>query len=162
MRISKNISYNEAIKSQTAVRHGLDNTPNKEQLKAMKLVANKIFQPVREEYGVPIFVSSFFRAPKVNVKAGGSATSSHPKGEAIDMDADVYGEVTNSEIFHYIKDNLEFDQLIWEYGDGENPAWVHASYSADGNRNQILIIYKENGKTKTSLYSEEELKRIYG
>lgn len=139
--ISKHISYREATRSNVAVRYGLDNTPNEFQLNAMRLVANKIFEPVRMHFGVPIFVSSFFRAPKVNVKAGGSPTSSHPKGEAIDMD-DILGGVTNSEIFYLIYDNLEFDQLIWEFGDDDNPAWVHASWSQNGNRNQVLRAIK--------------------
>lgn len=152
--ISTNITYKEATKSNTATRHGLDNTPNETQLTAMRLVANKVFQPVREHFGVPIFASSFFRAPKVNVKVGGSATSSHPMGEAIDADADVYGGVTNREIFDYIKDNLEFDQLIWEYGDDDEPNWVHMSFRAEGNRNEILKVSRVGEEAVYEFYKD--------
>jgi len=152
--ISNNITYKEAIRSSIATRYGLDNTPNETELEAMELVADKVFQPVREHFDTAIFISSFFRAPEVNVKAGGSKTSSHPMGEAIDADADVYGEVTNREIFDYIKDNLEFDQLIWEYGTEEEPAWVHMSFRKEGNRNEILVVKRVNGEVKYSFYKE--------
>jgi len=139
--ISKHITVAEATKSQNAVRAGIDNTPNDEQLTAMKLVAEKCFEPLRVWYGKPIGVSSFFRNSDVNKLAKGSKTSQHVKGEAIDIDADLFNNgITNAEIFNYIKDNLEFDQLIWEYGTDKNPAWVHVSYSAKGNRKQILYI----------------------
>ena len=139
--ISKHITVAEATKSQNAVRAGIDNTPNAEQLTAMKLVAEKCFEPLRVWYGKPIGISSFFRNSDVNKLAKGSKTSQHVKGEAIDIDADLFNNgITNAEIFNYIKDNLEFDKLIWEYGTDKNPAWVHVSYSAKGNRKQILYI----------------------
>ncbi|MEM7485026.1 MAG: D-Ala-D-Ala carboxypeptidase family metallohydrolase [Bacteroidota bacterium] len=137
MNISEHVSYREAVKSNTAKRLGIDNTPNSGEIYNMRVVANKIFEPVRNHFGVPIFISSFFRSRLLNKKIGGSKTSDHMKGKAIDID-DVLGGVTNSEIFHYIKDNLEFDQLIWEFGNEENPDWVHVSYNQENNRNQVL------------------------
>lgn len=137
-KISKHISYREATRSNTAKRYGIDNTPGIIELRNMKRVANLIFEPVRIHFGVPIFVSSFYRSWKLNAKVGGSKTSDHPEGKAIDID-DVLGGVSNADIFYYIKDNLDFDQLIWEYGNDGNPAWVHVSYdSAIKNRNQVL------------------------
>lgn len=137
--ISKYITYSEAIHSDTAKREGIANKPDKVQLQAMKLVAGMIFEPVRIHFGVPIYISSFFRSAELNKILKGSKTSDHVKGKAIDMDADRYGGVTNKEIFEYIKDNLEFDQLIWEYGTKDNPAWVHCGYrTKDTNRNMII------------------------
>lgn len=145
-RISKHISYNEATRSQTATRKGIDNTPNEVQLAAMKLVAEACFEPIRERFGVPLTISSFFRCEALNTAVGGSKTSQHCKGEAIDIDADGSPpkpdgtRVTNADIFYWAKANLKFDQLIWEYGTSENPAWVHISFSKHGNRNQVLTI----------------------
>lgn len=145
-KISKYISYAEAVKSQTAERFGLDNTPNDIELNNMVNVATFIFDDVREHFGVPLYVSSFFRSKKVNEAAGGSKTSQHMTGEAIDIDADVYGGVKNSEIFDYIKNNLEFDQLIAEMVDNKsNIGWVHVSYKVKGNnRRQVLVLFKGN------------------
>lgn len=142
-RISKYISYKEATKSQTAVRRGIDNSvANDTHLAAMKNVATKIFDPTREHFGVPIGVSSFYRSPELNKAIRGSKYSQHPKGEAIDMDADMYGKITNKQIFDYIKENFEFHQLIWEYGDDDEPAWVHVGLKLSGtNRNEILRAY---------------------
>jgi hypothetical protein len=141
MKITPHISYTEAIKSQTATRIGIDNTPTDEHLKNMEMVATKCFEPVRVNHGKPIGVSSFYRSPRLNTAIGGSKTSDHSRGCAIDIDADIYNNgITNKEIFEFIKDNLKFDQLIWEYGDVKNPAWVHVSYRSEReNRNQILI-----------------------
>jgi len=151
--VSKNISYKEATHSTTAKRLGIDNTPNAEQFSNMVYVAEGIFQPLREHFGVPIYISSFFRSEALNTAIRGSASSTHKKGEAMDLDADVYGKITNAQIFHYIKDNLEFDQLIWEFGTEDNPAWVHVSLSKRNNRNQILKAYRVDGKTKYEIYA---------
>lgn len=145
--ISKHISYAEATKSQTAVRYGKDNTPNTQQLAAMKLVAQKVFEPVREHFKKPIAVTSFFRSKSVNVLSGGSDTSQHLTGQAMDVDADLLGGVTNADIFHFVRKNLDFDQLIWEFGDSEQPAWVHFSYCTTGNRKQILKAVKNGYQT---------------
>ena len=152
--VSKNISYAEATRSDTAKRLGIDNTPDAEQLENMKRVAENVFQPLREHFGCPIYVSSFFRSEALNRAIGGSSSSTHMKGEAMDLDADVYGKISNGVIFHYIKDNLEFDQLIWEFGDGKNPDWVHVSLSRNNNRNQILVAKRVNAKTVYELYNE--------
>ena len=152
MMVSKNISYKEATHSTTAKRLGIDNTPDAEQFSNMIYVAENVFQPVREHFNTPIYISSFFRSEGLNSAIKGSVNSTHMKGEAMDLDADVYGGVTNAEIFNYIKDNLEFDQLIWEFGTDDEPSWVHVSLSKRTNRNQVLKAIKVNGKTKYELY----------
>jgi len=146
--ISKHISYKEGVYSITAIRKGIDNEPNEEQLSNMKLVAEKIFEPVRTHFKVPIKVNSFFRSPNLNKAIGGSTKSQHCKGQAIDID-DTYGKIKNSEIYWWIKENLDFDQMIWEFGNNDNPDWVHVSYvSPDKNRNRCLKAYRDDGKTK--------------
>ena len=146
--ISKNITYKEAIHSNTAKRLGIDNEPSHEQIANMMTIATMIFQPLRSWVGGPIKITSFFRSPKLNSAIGGSKTSQHCTGQAMDID-DVYGYKSNAEMFMYIKENLDFDQLIWEFGDDENPSWIHVSYvDAQENRNRCLQAYKENGKTK--------------
>jgi hypothetical protein len=152
MMVSKNISYKEATHSTTAKRLGIDNTPDAEQFSNMIYVAENVFQPVREHFNTPIYISSFFRSEGLNTAIRGSVNSTHMKGEAMDLDADVYGGVTNAEIFNYIKDNLEFDQLIWEFGTDDEPSWVHVSLSKRTNRKQVLKAIKVNGKTKYELY----------
>ena len=145
--ISKHISYNEAIRSSTGTRLGIENKPNGYQLGNMILVANKIFEPLREWVNGKIRVNSFFRCTELNEAIGGGSRSQHCEGRAIDLD-DTFGYKTNAEMFHYIKDNLSFDNLIWEFGDDSNPAWVHVSYvSDDQNRQKVLKAVKENGKT---------------
>ena len=150
--ISEHISYKEATRSSTAIRHGLDNTPTDNELKVMTLVATKLFEPLRKGLGdKPIFISSFFRSEKVNKKVGGSKKSGHKIGNSIDVDADVYKikGITNLEIFNFVKNNLEFDQLIWEYTNEDgSPEWVHMSYRRFNNRNETLKAIKTNGKTK--------------
>ena len=146
--ISKHISYKEGVYSRTATRRGINNTPNDEQLANMELVAEEIFEPLRKWVGGPIKINSFFRSPELNKAIGGSEKSQHCHGQAIDID-DTYGHLTNAEMYHWIKDNLDFDQMIWEFGNDDNPAWVHISYvSPEENRNRCLKAYKENGKTK--------------
>ena len=119
--ISKNISYKDATHSTTAKRLGIDNTPNAEQMSNMRYVAENVFQPIREHFGVPIYVSSFYRSEALNKAIRGSSSSTHIKGEAMDLDADVFGRINNAQIFNYIKDHLEFDQLIWEFGTDDKP-----------------------------------------
>ena len=146
--ISEHVSYKEGTYSATGLRRGLDNTPNGEQLKCMKEVAENIFEPLREWVGGPIKVNSFFRGEPVNTAIGGSRKSQHMKGRAMDLD-DTFGYKTNAEMYHYIKDNLDFDQLIWEFGDDENPNWIHISYvSHRPNRKKLTVALKKNGRTK--------------
>ena len=147
-KISKHISYKEGTYSQTALRRGLDNTPNEEQLKCMKEVAENLFEPLREWVGGPIKINSFFRGEPVNTAIGGSTRSQHMKGQAIDID-DTFGHKTNAEMYHYIKDNLDFDQMIWEFGDDKNPNWVHISWvSHRPNRKKLTIAKRIDGKTR--------------
>ena len=147
-KISKHISYKEGTYSQTALRRGLDNTPNEEQLKCMKEVAENLFEPLREWVGGPIKINSFFRGEPVNTAIGGSTRSQHMKGQAIDID-DTFGHKTNAEMYHYIKDNLDFDQLIWEFGDDKNPNWIHVSYVTHReNRKKLTIAKRIDGKTR--------------
>ena len=146
--ISKHISSKEGVYSATALRRGINNTPNEEQLANMKLIAEKIFEPLREYVGGPIKINSFFRSPKLNKAIGGSTTSQHCKGQAMDVD-DTFGYKTNADMYKFIKEHLNFDQMIWEFGDDDNPNWVHISYvSSDKNRNRCLKAYKHKGKTK--------------
>lgn len=149
MKLSKNLTLKEAIKSNTATRKGIDNTPDQWAINNLKAVAENIFQPIRDHFGVPIGVSSGFRGKDLNKAIGGSKYSQHMIGEALDLDADMYGKVTNSEIFNYVKNNLEWDQMIWEFGDEEEPNWVHISYKDDGpNRKQIKRARRdEKGRT---------------
>lgn len=134
--ISKYISYQEATTSQTAVRKGIKNEPGDNELLAMQLVGIRVFDVIREHFKTPLRVSSFYRSPELNSAIGGSSrTSQHVKGQAIDIQGT--GKVTNKMIFDYIKENLDFDQLINEY----NYSWVHVSYvSKEKNRKQILKI----------------------
>jgi len=146
--ISKHISYHEGTYSQTGVRRNLDNTPNEDQLKCMKEVSENLFEPLREWVGGPIKINSFFRGEPVNTAIGGSTRSQHMKGQAIDID-DTFGHKTNAEMYHYIKDNLNFDQLIWEFGNDENPNWLHISWvSHRPNRKKLTIAKKVDGRTK--------------
>lgn len=149
--ISDHISYKEATYSQTGVRRGFDNTPNDKQLKCMEEVAENLFEPLRKWVGGPIKVNSFFRGEQVNTAIGGEKSSQHMRGQAIDID-DTFKYKTNAEMFHYIKDNLDFDQMVWEFGteypDG-NPNWVHISWvSHRPNRKKLTIAKKINGRTK--------------
>ena len=149
--ISEHISYKEGTRSTTAIRRGISNNPDNEQLANMELLAEKVFEPLREWVGGPIKINSFFRSPELNKAIGGSAKSQHCHGQAIDID-DTYGKVANSEMYHYVKSNLDFDQMIWEFGDDDNPDWVHISYvSEEDNRRRCLKAERKNGKTTYSI-----------
>jgi hypothetical protein len=146
--ISQHISDKEGVYSRTAIRLDIDNTPNEEQLNNMKVLAEEVFEPIRMYANGPIKINSFFRSPKLNKAIGGSGKSQHCHGQAIDLD-DTYGHLTNAEMFEFIREHLDFDQIIWEFGDEHNPDWVHVSYvSPQENRKRCLKAYKENNKTK--------------
>jgi len=149
MQLSKNLKLDEVVKSTTAKRLGINNEPDEWVTENLRQVAINIFQPLREAFGCPIYVSSGYRSAELNTAIGGSRRSQHVEGRALDLDADVYGGCTNSQIFNWIKENLEFDQLIWEFGDQDNPDWVHVSYVYDGiNRKRCLKACRDdNGKT---------------
>lgn len=146
--ISKHITLKEATFSATGEAKKIDNSPTPEHLENMKLLAEKVFEPLREWYGKPIKINSFYRSKALNTAIGGSQTSQHSHGQAMDIDT----AADNKKLFDYIKANLNFDQMIWEFGTSENPDWVHVSYKASGNRKQILKAKKVNGKTTYEPY----------
>lgn len=146
--ISEHITYNESIKSSTAIRKGIENIPTEYELQNMGLVAEKVFEPLREWVKGPIKITSFFRCDELNKTIGGSSKSQHCEGRAIDVD-DIYNYKSNAEMFYFIKDNLNFDQLIWEYGNSHNPDWVHLSFiSETQNRQRVLQAFRINNKTE--------------
>ena len=147
-RLSKHVSYREGVYSRTAERLGLKNDPSDAHLANMKIIAEKVFEPLREHVGGPIKINSFYRGPELNAAIGGSAKLQHCHGQAIDID-DTFKHMSNADMYKYIKGNLDFDQMIWEFGTDENPNWVHISYvSPEENRKRCLKAYKDNGKTK--------------
>ena len=143
-KISKHISYKEATHSNFAKQHNITNKPKAEDVKNMELLAEMVFEPLREWVGCPIRVNSMFRSEKLNSSLKGSKTSSHMKGQAMDITSMACGKdncKSNLEMFYYIKDNLDFDQLIWEFG--EEPKWLHVSYNSEkDNRKQVLVTKK--------------------
>ena len=153
MNLSKNLTLSEVTKSTTAKRRGINNEPDDWTIENLKAIAEEVFQPVREAFGCPIYVSSGYRSEELNVAIGGSVRSQHIQGRALDLDADVFGGCTNAQIFQYILKNLTFDQLIWEFGDQDNPDWVHVSYVRDGlNRGRCLKAVRDaKGKTEYQL-----------
>jgi zinc D-Ala-D-Ala carboxypeptidase len=148
MNLSKNLTLAEVTKSTTAKRRGINNEPDDWTIENLRAIAEEVFQPIRKAFGCPIYVSSGYRSEELNVAIGGSVRSQHVQGRALDLDADVFGRCTNGEIFQYILNNLTFDQLIWEFGDQDNPDWVHVSYVRDGlNRGRCLKACRdEKGK----------------
>ena len=149
MKLSNHVTFKEAVKSNTATRLGIKNTPTANHLEVMRRTARILFDPIREHIGAALGVSSFYRSSDLNTAIKGSKTSQHCKGEAIDIDADMYGNGTNKQVFDFIKDNIDFDQLIWEYGTDKEPAWVHVSQNDNGkNRGQILRVYRVKGKPR--------------
>ena len=149
MKLSNNLSVAEVIKSNTAKRCGISNEPTIEHLENLKAIALNIFQPARDYFKKPIYVSSGYRSKALNKKIGGSKKSQHSKGQALDLDAHTFGGLTNKELFDFISEHLEFDQIIWEFGTYDEPDWVHVSYVSDGiNRGESLKAYKANGITR--------------
>lgn len=143
MKLSQHFDLSEFTRSESAKREGLDNTPTAEHLENIKILCEKVLEPIRLKYG-SINISSGYRGKMLNHFIGGSVNSDHCVGRAADLDMDDVGTgVTNKEIFEYIKDNLEFDQLINEF----NYAWVHVGYRLGANRKQVLKAVKEKGKT---------------
>ena len=168
--ISKYVSLNEVTHSNTAKSRGLDNTPNETQLELIKMAAEQVFDKLREHAGAPIKINSVFRGSELNKAIGGSSSSQHcvgldPEqrsyGAAFDID-DYYwvkdiNPMNNTEMGDYIRENLDFDQLIYEFPINGYPKWIHFSYRPDGkNRKQVLIATKRNGKTTYLPYSGNE------
>ena len=146
MNLSRNFTLQELIKSDTAIRKGIDNNPNADQIEKLKDLCENILQPVRDHFG-RVKVTSGFRSVDLCQAIGSSARSQHAKAEAADFEC--IG-VDNAELFDWIKNNLEPDQLILEfYTPGEpNSGWIHCSYTSDQPRKQFLHAYKSEGKTK--------------
>lgn len=149
MQISKHLTFEECTQSDTADKLGIiNNNPNQSVVENMKLLAEKVFEPIREHFKTPIHVSSMYRGLVLNQAIGGALTSQHCSGQAMDIDMGDKGKPSNFEVFQYIKNNLKFDQLIWEMGTDKNPSWVHVSYSSTKNRGQVLKARKNKlGKT---------------
>ena len=145
MKLSENLSLSEVTRSDSAKRKGISNEPTPEHLENFKKLAENIFEPIRKHFGKPIHISSGYRSKALNAAIGGSASSQHCTGEAIDIDMDGSSNgITNKMVFDYIKANLNFDQLINEF----DYAWVHVSYESTGKqRKQILDAKKVGGKT---------------
>ena len=149
-KFSKHISWKEATGSATAKKLEIDNTPNDEQLNNMQDLAEDLFEPLRERVGEPILINSFFRCEELNKAISGSATTSqHIKGCAIDLDAT---KISNCELFYIIKNEFEFDKLIWELGDDNNPAWIHVSYVKGNNRGLVYQAKRKPGKGYTTYH----------
>jgi hypothetical protein len=152
MQLSKHLSLAEVTRSESAKRNGINNKPTAEHLKNFKLLAEKVFEPIREHFKVPIHISSGYRSVDLNKFINGSSSSQHCSGEAIDIDMDG-ASITNKQVFDFIKQHLEFDQLIWEFGTAANPDWVHVSYESTGKqRKQVLRATKQGGKTAYTPY----------
>ena len=154
MKLSEHLDLSEVIRSESAKRNGISNMPIEQHIANFKLLAEKVFEPLRNYFRCPIHISSGYRSVELNRAVKGSATSQHCTGEAIDIDMDgTPNGVTNKMVFNYIKDNLEFDQLIWEFGTNENPDWVHVSYESTGKqRKQVLKAIRINGSTQYKNY----------
>jgi hypothetical protein len=144
MNLSAHVTLAEFQDSSTATTHGINNKMNESQIASAKLLCENVFEPLRIHLNTPIKISSGYRSPQLNKMIKGSLSSQHCKAEAMDIKIGAKG-------FNFIKDKLEFDQLIWEFGNDENPSWVHVSYSSK-NRKQVLKATKKNGKTIYSNY----------
>jgi hypothetical protein len=155
MKLSEHLDLSEVTRSDMAKRKGMSNMPTPEPLDNFKKLAENIFEPIRKHFGVPIHISSGYRSVALNKFIKGSATSQHCSGEAIDIDMDGSSSgVTNKMVFEFIKANLNFDQLIWEFGTKEAPDWVHVSFETTGKqRKQVLRAIKSGGKTAYQPYS---------
>lgn len=152
IQLSKNLMLSEVTRSESAKRRGINNQPTKEHLENLKYLAEKVFQPIREHFGVPIRISSGYRSKELNKAIKGSTTSFHSIGAAIDIDNDGTS-ITNAQIFNFIKENLDFTELIWEFGTKLNPAWVHvAILKGREKEKEILVATKRNGKDHYELF----------
>lgn len=154
MRLSEHLDLSEVTRSESAKRNGISNMPTEQHIANFKLLAENVFEPIRNHFRCPIHISSGYRSIELNRAIKGSLTSQHCSGEAIDIDMDgSTNGVTNKMVFDYIKDNLEFDQLIWEFGTSSNPDWVHVSYESTGRqRKQVLKAVRKNGATSYENY----------
>jgi len=146
MNLTKNFTLAEMTKSETALRHGIDNTPGEQEMCALKVLAENVLQPIRDHFQKGVKINSAYRSPEVNQKVGGSRTSDHCRGQAADIE--IPG-VANAELAQWIVDNLEFRQVILEFYTQGIPdsGWVHVSYVPEDNKKQVLTATKKDGKT---------------
>lgn len=151
MKLSAHFALAEFTRSESAKRHGVSNEPTPEHLANLKTLCEKVLEPIRMKFG-PLNISSGYRSKTLNHFIGGSLSSQHCEGKAADIDQDGMGGANNTEIFNFIKDSLDFDQLIWEFGDNNKPDWVHVSYNGGKNRKQVLRALKTNGRTAYAPY----------
>ena len=152
MYISKHLELAELTRSESAKRNGISNMPTPEHVANLKKLADNIFEKIREHFDRPILISSGYRSIDLNKIIKGSKTSQHSTGEAIDIDMDGTA-IANKQVFDFIKQHLEFDQLIWEFGTASNPDWVHVSFESTGKqRKQVLRAIKQGGKTTYTPY----------
>jgi zinc D-Ala-D-Ala carboxypeptidase len=154
MKLSEHLSLAEVIRSETAKRHGISNMPTEEHIANFKLLAENVFEKVRNHFRCPIHISSGYRSKELNAcTPGASKTSDHCFGRALDLDQQGHSHgITNKEVFDYIKDNLNFKQLIWEGGTEQEPDWVHVSYDESNLKKEVLRATKVNGKMTYSKY----------
>ena len=156
-KISEHITWDEAIGSDTATKKGIDNTPTPEVVGVMKETAERLFEPVRRFWKIPIAVISLYRSPKTDkalkddkgkLYKSAKKVSQHTKGQAIDIDAHVYGNISNRQIFEYFLNELVFDQLIWEFGNDQEPDWVHVSYVPNPRMQVLKSLKGKNGEVR--------------
>lgn len=154
MKLSEHLSLAEVIRSENAKRHGISNMPTDEHIANFKLLAENVFEKVRNHFRCPIHISSGYRSKELNAcTPGASATSDHCKGMAVDLDQQGHSHgITNKQVFDYIKDNLKFKQLIWEGGTEQEADWIHVSYDENNLKNEVLRAVKVNGKMTYSKY----------
>lgn len=155
MRLSKNFTLEELTESATANRLYIENTPTEQEIKNLKLLCENILQKVRRYIAAPVVITSGFRNNDLNAAIGGATLSQHKLGEAVDFKCNYL-----KDIFHFIKDTLDFDQIIYEYGDADAPRWIHVSYKKTGNRRQALMAYKKGYKTVYEEFSNDRLIEI--
>lgn len=150
MNLTSNFKLLELVHSTTAIRNGINNNAPPDAVRNLTYLCQNVLEPLREYMDCPIKISSGYRSPELNKLVKGAKKSQHVEGKAADLV--VLGR--NFEMFRFIMQYLPFDQLIWEFGTGIEPDWVHVSYNVDGNKRQVLKAYKHNGKTKYSNYND--------
>lgn len=157
MQLSKNFNLREFTKSNTATRLGISNNPTAEHIHNLSDLVENILQPLRDALGVPLRITSGYRSAELNTAIGGASkdgkpTSDHCYGRAADLELWINGKEDNAALYHKIKAlDLPFYQLIWEFGDEDQPNWIHVAYRKDNVKKQCLQAYKEEGKTKYKL-----------
>jgi phosphoribosylaminoimidazole-succinocarboxamide synthase len=153
MKLSEHLDLAEVVKSDSAKRRGISNMPTPEHIENFKKLAEKVFEPIRKHFGVPIHISSGYRSKELNAVIGGASNSDHCFGMALDLDQQGHkGGVTNKQVFDFIKDNLKFKQLIWEGGTKQEPDWVHVSYDEKNLKKEVLLATLVKGKMQYSKY----------